>query len=416
MGSMITIVVIVILSIGLGFGMIDSAEGLIEFKKYKVTNSPKVCGDKLCSEVDEQRAKKGLSCKDIPICGDIPCYDITIKKTKIFNKSSPHGQFKLGIALDLIQCKEGQELVIKATNSLPACIKSENIQTLRDKEWAISEKQQKELFEEFVENRKNGIVSSKTIKDFDVTMNITTQEFNDQRYLLFQGDGWQRHHNVEIMISGGMFSESIRSKTDDRGHLHMPWPIPNEVGGQRYNIFAEDGFHNFEIEIPISTKNAMISQTMGGDRCNTVTFPINWAGCDLYGRIMSNIDLRMANLQGANLFGVTLSGQDLTGADFSGASLKKGNLDGSILIGANLENANLIDTEIRQADLSFAKLQSAKLYRTDFTNSNLTNANFQDATLSYSILAFTDLKGANLENAGTWAANLNGCINHPICE
>ena len=65
-----------------------------------------------------------------------------------------------------------------------------------------------------------------------------------------------------------------------------------------------------------------------------MTFPINWAGCDLYGRVMSNVDLRMANLQGANLFGVTLSGQDLTGAfDFSGASLKKGNFDGATQLG-----------------------------------------------------------------------------------
>ena len=413
---MITGVIIIILAVGLGLGLIDSAEGLVEFKKYKVINSLKVCGDKLCSEIDEQRAKDGLSSRDIPVCGDRPCYEITREETRIFNKSSPYGQFKLGIELDLIQCKEGQKLVVRATNSLPACIDSENIQKLRDKGWAISEKEQKELFEEFVENRKKGSFSPKIIKDFDVTMTITNQEYSDQRYLLFEGNGWHGFHNVEITISGGMFEESIRTKTDDRGHLYMPWPIPDEVGGQRYNIFATDGIHDFEIEIPISTKNAIISQTIGDDICSTVTFPINWAGCDLYGRIMSNVDLRMANLQGANLLGVTLSGKDLTGVDFSGASLKKANLDGAILIGANLDNANLVDTEIRQADLSFAKLQFAKLYRTDFTNSNLTNANFQGATLSYSILAFTDLKGANLDNAGTWAANLNGCINHPICN
>ena len=40
--------------IGLGF---EQAEGLVEFKKYKVINSPKVCGDKMCSEVDEERAR-----------------------------------------------------------------------------------------------------------------------------------------------------------------------------------------------------------------------------------------------------------------------------------------------------------------------------------------------------------------------
>ena len=412
---MIVKAIVLIAIVGVGFSMIDSAEAGIEFKKYKVINSPKVCGDKLCSEIDEKIAKKGESSHKIKICGDRLCSDFS-QIPKPFNKSSPLGQIKLGISIDLIQCKEGQELVIKTTNLFPACIKSENVEKLRSSGWAISEEKQNEMFEEFTENRKKGMESSKTINDFDATITITPDEINNQRYLIFDGNGWHRLHNVEITISGGMFSESIRSQTDDRGHLYMPWPIPDEIGGQRYNIFATDGIHEFEIEIPISTKNARIAPTIGDDRCSTVTFPINWAGCDLYGRVMSNVDLRMANLQGANLFGVTLSGQDLTGVDFSGASLKKGNLDGATLIGANFERANLVDTKVRQADLSLAQLQFAQLYRTDFTNSNLTNANLQDATLSYSVLAFTDLNGANLDNAGTWAANLNGCLNHPICN
>ena len=41
---------------------------------------------------------------------------------------------KLGIAIDLIQCKEGQELVIKTTNSLPACIKQENVEKQAQKQ------------------------------------------------------------------------------------------------------------------------------------------------------------------------------------------------------------------------------------------------------------------------------------------
>ncbi|MBI5697529.1 MAG: hypothetical protein HZC29_03335 [Thaumarchaeota archaeon] len=39
------------------------ADGFIEIKKYKVINSDYVCGDKLCSPLDEQKAKKGLSTK-----------------------------------------------------------------------------------------------------------------------------------------------------------------------------------------------------------------------------------------------------------------------------------------------------------------------------------------------------------------
>jgi len=36
--------------IGFVIGIIDSSEGFVEFKKYKVVNSPKVCSDKLCSD------------------------------------------------------------------------------------------------------------------------------------------------------------------------------------------------------------------------------------------------------------------------------------------------------------------------------------------------------------------------------
>jgi hypothetical protein len=34
----------------------------------------------------------------------------------------------------------------------------------------------------------------------------------------------------------------------------MPWPIPDGVGGKIYNIFATDGIHEFELDVPISIK------------------------------------------------------------------------------------------------------------------------------------------------------------------
>ena len=72
---MITKIILGFLIIGFTVGLADSAEGLVEFKKYKVTNSPKVCGDKLCSEVDEQIAKKGQSSHHTKVCGDRLCSD-----------------------------------------------------------------------------------------------------------------------------------------------------------------------------------------------------------------------------------------------------------------------------------------------------------------------------------------------------
>ena len=102
--------------------LVEQAEGLVEFKKYRVINSPKVCGDKMCSEIDEERAKKGLSSRDIKVCGDRPCYDISGDSEKTLNKSSPLGQIKLGIPIDLIECKEGLELAVRTVSLSPACI------------------------------------------------------------------------------------------------------------------------------------------------------------------------------------------------------------------------------------------------------------------------------------------------------
>ena len=247
---MITKIILGFLIIGFTVGLVDSAEGLVEFKKYKVTNSPKVCGDKLCSEVDEQIAKKGQSSHHTKVCGDRLCSDFS-EKPKPLNKSSPFGQMKLGIDLDLIQCKEGHEIVMKKSNQIPACVNSENVEKLREKNWAVSKEFQDAIFAEIASKRSEGLEQAKTLDDFDVIITITPEEINDQRYLAFDGNGWHRLHNVEIEITGDSFSESIRTKTDDRGHLNMPWPIPDNIPGGMYNIFATDGIHEFEITISI---------------------------------------------------------------------------------------------------------------------------------------------------------------------
>lgn len=239
------------------FGIVEVQESFAEQASGKPvweTNSKKVCGDKLCSEIDEQKAKKELSSYDMKVCGDKACSDITSENVKIINKSSPFGQFRLGIPLDLIQCKEGYRLVIETTDNLPACIKAENVEKLRERGWAISEKTQQEMFEGFIEKRKSGIDSSKTIEYFDATLTITSDEISNQRFLMFEGDGWNEHHVVRITISGATFSDLLKIKTTNRGHLNMLWPIPDEVGSEKINIFASDSIHEFEINIPISPK------------------------------------------------------------------------------------------------------------------------------------------------------------------
>ena len=93
-----------------------------------------------------------------------------------------------------------------------------------------------------------------TPQKIGVSLSVVPDEINNQRYLMFDGNGWHRLHNVEITITGEVFEESVRTKTDNRGHLNMPWPIPDLVGGKLYKIFATDGIHEFEMNIPISLK------------------------------------------------------------------------------------------------------------------------------------------------------------------
>ena len=250
---MIARLILLVLIFGISSALlVEQAEGLVEFKKYKVVNSSKVCGDKMCSEIDEERAKKGLPSRDIKVCGDNLCYDVSNNLEKLSNKSSPLGQTKLGIPIDLVECKEGLDLVVRMASLNPACVKEENVEKLRGVHWAISEIQQQERFGRLVQERQNETVSAKTLQESDVTLNIRADHINNQRYLMFDGSGWHRLHNVEITISVETFEETIRTKTGDRGHLSMPWPIPDTVGGQHYNIFATDGIHDFEITIPIA--------------------------------------------------------------------------------------------------------------------------------------------------------------------
>lgn len=317
----------------------SSAYGFIEIKKYKVINSPDVCGEKLCSPLDEQKAKKGISIRENKICNNASCSAISKSMSQAIPKKSSHP-----------------------------------------------------------------------------VLEMHSFSINNQNFILFKGQGWHNLHNVEITIAGRTFETSMKSQTDDRGNLYMPWQIPAEFEGDTCNVFAKDGKHNIEILAEIKTDGSVSSNTAKAHRCTSTKTPINWTGCDLYGKILTKVDLRMAKLRNANLFGVSLENKDLRGADLTNANLKRANLDGTILVGVDLSHSNMIDAKVREADLTNAKMTYANLHRTDFTKSNLSNVDFTGATLAYSNLSFTDLRDANLQNAGTWAANLNHCKNHPICE
>lgn len=208
----------------IGMSFLDPVEGLVEFKKYKVTNSDKVCGDKLYSKVDEKIASQGRSFHDIKICG-----------LKLYSDKS------LETSRMLMECKIGQQLVVKATTLAHACVNTSSVEKLRDNGWAISEQNQHKIFGDDV------LITN------DARPSITSSDLSNQRYLVIDGYGWHRLHNVGITISSLDFEESFRSQTTDNGDLNTLWPIPDLVGGKVYNIFATDGIHEFELNIPITS-------------------------------------------------------------------------------------------------------------------------------------------------------------------
>jgi hypothetical protein len=157
------------------------------------------------------------------------------------------------------------------------------------------------------------------------------------------------------------------------------------------------------------------NEKIGKNRCSIIGPGANLSGCDLYG-VLFKKDLRGVNFANANLRGADLQGADLSGADMRLANLKSALLNEANLTNANLAFAKLIRAEITNADLTNVNFYRATLYHSDFTNSDLTNVDFRYSILTYAILANTNLKGANFENSGTWATNLNHCYNHKICE
>ena len=56
-----------------------------------------------------------------------------------YGQSSPRVQMTSGISAQDVKCKEGLKLVFKATNDMPACVKSSSVQRLIELGWAKSE-------------------------------------------------------------------------------------------------------------------------------------------------------------------------------------------------------------------------------------------------------------------------------------
>ena len=88
-----------------------------------------------------------------------------------------------------------------------------------------------------------------------------------------------------------------------------------------------------------------------------------------YRNLLTNADLRGANLSGVDLRGTNLSGVDLRDADLRDVDLR-----GAILRGADLRNVDLEDADLRGVDLREANLSGAILRGADLGDAILSDA------------------------------------------
>ena len=58
--SYLLLFLIILISLGLTVSLAEGGTNIIEFKKKHITNSPKVCGDKLCDEVSKEESSYSI--------------------------------------------------------------------------------------------------------------------------------------------------------------------------------------------------------------------------------------------------------------------------------------------------------------------------------------------------------------------
>jgi len=216
----------------LGFTVVSTESFGIKVKKYKVIDSPEVCGDKLCKELEGE------------------------------NVISPLKQFKQGVPIEKIRCKEGFELVLKNSNNHPACIKSSSVDILVQRGWGIVPefiiKQHIPIDLESAEKlrdlgAKQVMLTSESFV-MDVNNTIATISFSDiggQDAIIFEGTGFRGFHIIEIIVSDEHQEFILETKTSKEGNLFMPWFIPELMSSGEYSIVFSDWKSSHEIFIDI---------------------------------------------------------------------------------------------------------------------------------------------------------------------
>ncbi|MCM8612190.1 pentapeptide repeat-containing protein [Accumulibacter sp.] len=161
----------------------------------------------------------------------------------------------------------------------------------------------------------------------------------------------------------------------------------------------------------------------GRDLREAVFTKVDLERANLKGCRLAAADLRESNLSYAELQGADLSGANLAGARVVGADLTATRLDGATLVGAFLDAATLREATLlavnarrarfTRANMEWAVLDGGQFEKAIFNAANLTQASLCEAQLPgaflrRTILSGTDLDGANFRDADLTEAVLVG--------
>lgn len=124
-----------------------------------------------------------------------------------------------------------------------------------------------------------------------------------------------------------------------------------------------------------------------------------------------------ANLEGADLRRARLQGADLTDAWMEGANLERARIDGANLFSANLEGARLLLARLGGANLKEANLQGADLFKAIFKEAQFSGAKlFGTREQILNMSATATLEGANFSNSAFRRANLRSIDRYEILD
>ncbi|MBF0239493.1 MAG: DUF2169 domain-containing protein [SAR324 cluster bacterium] len=175
------------------------------------------------------------------------------------------------------------------------------------------------------------------------------------------------------------------------------------------------GAHYVEGVPPASIQQAALAtEVLSRYRSGQKFINGDFAGMDLSGQDLRNIDF-----SGSFLEKVNFSSCDLSGANFSGAILAHANLGSAKMTGANFSGANVGSAFLMDADLTDANLNNAILSKSNLKNTRFVRAQMHGVQFMETKFENTDFSHAEMLQGIFLELNMTGCkfrdANIPKC-